>query len=50
MDDLSRATNVRALTTPLQATKPKSLACMLGSAWLGDGARLLQGSADSLDA
>jgi hypothetical protein len=33
----------------LSAAKPTTLACMHGSAWQGDGARLLDALADSLD-
>jgi hypothetical protein len=32
----------------LAATEPTTLACMHGSAWRGDGARLLRELADSL--
>jgi flavorubredoxin len=50
MDYFSHARNVRALLAPLVATRPKTLACMHGSAWQGDGAQLLEALADSLDA
>ncbi|MBK9090513.1 MAG: MBL fold metallo-hydrolase [Holophagales bacterium] len=50
MDYFSHARNVRTLLAPLVATRPKTLACMHGSAWQGDGARLLEALADSLDA
>jgi hypothetical protein len=49
MDYFSHARNVRALLAPLVATRPKTLACMHGSAWQGDGAQLLEALADSLD-
>ena len=50
MDDFSHARNVRTLLAPLVATRPTTLACMHGSAWRGDGARLLEALADALDA
>jgi hypothetical protein len=33
----------------LASEKPATLACMHGSAWRGDGARLLRALADALD-
>ena len=38
----------RALLEKLAATKPRTLACMHGSAWSGDGARMLLDLADAL--
>lgn len=49
MDYYSHAKNVRQMMAGLAATKPKTLACMHGSAWQGDGERLLLALADSLD-
>ena len=37
-----------ALLEKLAATRPKTLACMHGSAWSGDGGRLLLDLADAL--
>jgi hypothetical protein len=34
----------------LAATEPATLVCMHGSAWRGDGAKLLRALADSLSA
>ncbi len=48
-DYYSHARNVRSLMAPLVAARPKTLACMHGSAWRGDGARLLGALAESLD-
>jgi len=50
MDYYSHTKNVRSLMARLAATKPKILACMHGSAWQGDGGRLLIALAESLDA
>jgi len=49
-DYFSHARNVRTLLAPLVTTRPKTLACMHGSAWQGDGTELLEALADSLDA
>jgi len=49
MDYFSHAKNARAMLARLAATKPTTLACMHGSAWSGDGAKLLTALADSLD-
>ena len=38
------------LVAPPVATRPTTLACMHGSAWQGDGARLLGALTDALDA
>jgi hypothetical protein len=42
--------NARAMIERLAATAPTTLACMHGSAWRGDGAKLLRGLADALAA
>lgn len=49
MDYFSHTKNAREMLERLAATKPTTLACMHGSAWQGDGARLLHGLADALD-
>ena len=48
MDYYAHADGTRALVERLAATKPKTLACMHGSAWTGDGGRLLLELADAL--
>jgi flavorubredoxin len=48
MDYFSHTGKARALIEKLAATRPKTLACMHGSAWRGDGAGLLRALADSL--
>jgi flavorubredoxin len=50
MDYYSHTKNVRSLMATLSEAKPLKLACMHGSAWEGDGGRLLGELADSLDA
>jgi glyoxylase-like metal-dependent hydrolase (beta-lactamase superfamily II) len=50
MDYYSHAKDVRSLMAPLAAAGPTTLACMHGSAWQGDGGRLLAALAESLDA
>jgi flavorubredoxin len=50
MDYFSHAKNVRSLMAGLAAAKPTVLACMHGSAWQGNGGRLLIALAESLDA
>lgn len=50
MDYFSHAKNVRSLVAGLAAAKPTTLACMHGSAWQGDGGRLLLALGESLDA
>ena len=42
MDYYSHTENAHALFDKLAATKPTTLACMHGSAWNGDGAKLLR--------
>ncbi len=48
MDYYAHARNTRALLERLAATEPKTLAVMHGSAWRGDGAKLLRALADAL--
>jgi hypothetical protein len=48
MDYYSHTKNVRALIGRLAALAPTTLACMHGSAWQGDGARLLLALADRI--
>ena len=50
MDYFAHASNTRAVLGKLAATNPTTLACMHGSAWRGDGARLLRALADALGA
>jgi flavorubredoxin len=50
MDYFSHTTNARALLERLASTQPTTLACMHGSAWRGDGAKLLRELADLLSA
>lgn len=49
LDYYSHTKNGRALLARLATAKPTTLACMHGSAWQGDGGRLLGALADSLD-
>jgi hypothetical protein len=49
MDYFSHTKNARSMLARLAATNPTTLACMHGSAWQGDGGRLLSGLADVLD-
>ena len=48
MDYFSHTKHARALLEKLAATQPRTLACMHGSAWRGDGAKLLRALADAL--
>jgi flavorubredoxin len=48
MDYFSHTKNARDLLERLAATGPTTLACMHGSAWHGDGAKLLRALADEL--
>jgi len=48
MDYFSHSEGSRALLEKLAATKPRTLACMHGSAWSGDGGRMLLDLADAL--
>jgi flavorubredoxin len=50
MDYFSHTRHVRALIARLAAAGPTTLACMHGSAWQGDGGRLLLALGDALDA
>jgi flavorubredoxin len=50
MDYYSHTKNVHALMARLAAAKPTTFACMHGSAWQGDGGRLLIALTESLDA
>lgn len=49
LDYYSHTKNVRALVAHVAETRPTTLACMHGSAWQGDGARLLAELANALD-
>ncbi len=48
MDPYAHGPNARALLERLALTKPTTLACMHGSTWHGDGAKLLRSLADVL--
>jgi glyoxylase-like metal-dependent hydrolase (beta-lactamase superfamily II) len=48
MDYYAHSAGTRALLEKLAATAPRTLACMHGSAWSGDGRRLLLELADVL--
>lgn len=48
MDYFSHTKNAAALLERLAATRPTTLACMHGSAWQGDGAKLLRALSESL--
>lgn len=48
MDYFSHTKNARGMLERLAATHPTTLACMHGSAWRGDGAKLLRDLADAL--
>lgn len=48
MDYFAHTKHDRTLLEKLAATEPTTLACMHGSAWLGDGAKLLRDLADVL--
>jgi flavorubredoxin len=50
MDYFSHTTHARQMLERLAATQPTTLACMHGSAWRGDGAKLLRELADALSA
>jgi len=50
MDYYSHTKNGRALLEKLASANPATLACMHGSAWRGDGAKLLHALADALSA
>jgi flavorubredoxin len=48
MDYFSHSTNTRHLIEHLAGESPTTLACMHGSAWSGDGAKLLRALGDRL--
>jgi flavorubredoxin len=48
MDYFSHTRNARLMLEKLASTNPTTLACMHGSAWRGDGAKLLLALADEL--
>ncbi len=48
MDYFSHSKNARAILERLASAKPATLACMHGSAWRGDGEKLLLDLADAL--
>ena len=50
MDYFSHTRNAPAMIERLAATNPKTLACMHGSAWQGDGGALLRELGKRLDA
>ncbi len=50
MDYFSHTRNTREMLERLAATAPTTLACMHGSAWHGEGDKLLRALADSLSA
>ncbi len=50
MDYYSHTTNARAMLGRLAALHPTTLACMHGSAWQGDGSKLLDALTEALDA
>jgi len=50
MDYYSHTKNARVMLERLASTNPAILACMHGSAWRGDGAKLLRALADALSA
>src|SRR6266498_1552474 len=49
LDYYAHSTNTRAMLDRLATTNPRTLACMHGSAWRGDGAALLCALARALD-
>jgi hypothetical protein len=48
MDYFSHSKNARGILERLASTQPATLACMHGSAWRGDGEKLLLALADAL--
>lgn len=48
MDYYSDTQNARAMLERLASAEPTTLACMHGSTWKGDGAKLLRALADEL--
>jgi flavorubredoxin len=49
LDYYSHTKNARAMIERLAAMEPKTLACMHGSAWAGDGAKMLRALGDALE-
>ena len=49
MDYFSHSRHARSSLEKLAALEPRTLACMHGSAWTGDGAQLLRALANALD-
>ena len=49
MDYFAHAAGTRPLLEKLAATRPRTLACMHGSAWSGDGGRLLLDLANAIE-
>jgi hypothetical protein len=50
LDYFSHTKNARVMLERLASTNPATLACMHGSTWHGDGAKLLRALADALSA
>jgi flavorubredoxin len=50
MDYFAHAKTTKAMLERLASTNPETLACMHGSAWRGDGGKLLRDLADALSA
>ena len=50
MDYWAHSPDTRAILERIAATEPRTLACMHGAAWQGDGAKLLRALADRLHA
>jgi flavorubredoxin len=48
MDYFSHTNNARAMLERLASTQPTTLACMHGSVWRGDGAKLIRALGDAL--
>lgn len=48
MDYFSHTRNARQMLEKLASTSPTTLACMHGSAWRGDGAKILRALADAI--
>jgi len=49
MDYFAHSPATRATLERLAAVEPTTLACMHGSAWKGDGGKLLRALADSVE-
>ena len=49
MDYYSHGSSTRVILEKLAGVEPRTLACMHGSAWRGDGAKLLRALADALE-